>query len=133
MLASTQGLVKTTEVWYSNDPPDGNGIEVEDSRNAFPLVTYRKNRPKEISVVLKPTTEGTTFWRANPNVVAKEIRAVAQETISSNCINKDGSMGVFLGSEGAAADVMALKAVARIRVVFGFNVGCPLAPSANNA
>ncbi|XP_064469998.1 uncharacterized protein LOC135384740 [Ornithodoros turicata] len=95
-------------------PPDMEGVE--DGKDPFTLVTYRKNRAKGIPVVFKPLQENLSFWKVNPNTVAKEICSAAQEEILSHRFNRDGSICVCVTSEGAVANLMGLKTVAGLDV-----------------
>ncbi|XP_064470370.1 uncharacterized protein LOC135385122 [Ornithodoros turicata] len=82
----------------------------------FTLVTYRKNRPKGIPVLFKPVDVSRSFWKVNPNDVARDVWTAAQEAIPHHRINKDGSLCVFVKSEGAVSNLLALEFVAGIAV-----------------
>ncbi|XP_040074364.1 uncharacterized protein LOC115317118 [Ixodes scapularis] len=60
----------------------------------FIQVTVRKNRPTGIPLIIKPKEQGTSFWRINPNRIAKEIVTVSQEKLLAPRIRKDGSITV---------------------------------------
>ncbi|XP_064460926.1 uncharacterized protein LOC135370905 [Ornithodoros turicata] len=88
----------------------------QDMGDPFTLVTYKKNRPQGIPVLFKPVDSGKSFWKVNPNVVAKTIRSAAQESILRHRVNADGSMCVFVQTEGAVSNLMTLSEVAGVAV-----------------
>lgn len=106
----------STEV-YSGTQGAGHEEQSQDMGDPFTLVTYKKNRSRGIPVLFKPSLPEKSFWNVNPNVVAKTIRSAAQESILHHRINRDGSMCVFVQSEGAVANLMSLQVVAGIAVM----------------
>lgn len=107
----------------ASDIPGGDVVSPRDldTADAFTLVTYRKNRPQGIPVLFKPVEQAGSFWKVNPNVVAKDIRSAAQEPVIRHRVNSDGSMCIFVQSEGAVSNLLALRCVAGIDV----NVSIP--------
>lgn len=88
----------------------------DDDKTPFTKVTYRKNRPAGIPVIFKPTVAGSSFWRVNPNKIAQEIVATAQEKVQSQRINNDGSLSVTVASLQSANKLLEMSNVAGINV-----------------
>ncbi|KAM7304529.1 uncharacterized protein ISCGN_014429 [Ixodes scapularis] len=100
-----------------NDESPSHSLKDGDDEDSSPftVVTYRKNRPSGIPVILKPT--GTkSFWKVNPNSIANDILAVTQEKILSHRINKDGSLTVHLASLCSANKLLALHSIGSVEV-----------------
>ncbi|XP_029840872.2 uncharacterized protein LOC115324407 [Ixodes scapularis] len=87
-----------------------------DNDEPYTVMTYRKNRETGIPVVFKPTTQNTSFWRVNPNVLANEIIAVTQEKIVSHKINKEGNLSVNVSSLDSANKLLAVTSLGEIQV-----------------
>ncbi|XP_064460378.1 uncharacterized protein LOC135370528 [Ornithodoros turicata] len=82
----------------------------------FTLVTYKKNSPQGSPFVFKPVGQDCSFWRVNPNAIAKDILSAAQEPILRHQVNNDGSMCIFVKTEGAVSNLLDLRSVASIDV-----------------
>ncbi|KAG0431339.1 hypothetical protein HPB47_021897 [Ixodes persulcatus] len=48
-------------------------MDDNDDDASFTVVFYKKNRPAGIPVLLHPTSKETSFWKVNPNVLAREV------------------------------------------------------------
>ncbi|KAH7969355.1 hypothetical protein HPB52_017013 [Rhipicephalus sanguineus] len=57
----------------------------------FTLVAYKKKRADGIPVVFRPTAEGASFWKVNPNRVSAEVVSAAKEKEQSFKTTRDGS------------------------------------------
>lgn len=69
-LSSQQDWSSTTEIYTGETAGQSTDPEQDqDMGDPFTLVSYKKNRPQGIPVVFKPLTG--SFWRVNPNVMAK--------------------------------------------------------------
>lgn len=100
----------------SGAPVDPSETMDGDAGDPFALVTYKKNRPQGIPVLFKPVLPDESFWRVNPNLVAQAIRSAAQEPILNHRVNSDGSMCIFIQTEGAVSNLLGLQEVAGIAV-----------------
>ncbi|KAG0421046.1 hypothetical protein HPB47_003053, partial [Ixodes persulcatus] len=67
-------------------------MDDNDDDASFTIVSYKKNRPAGILILFHPTSKETSFWKVNPNVLAREVLGIAQEKILSHRIAKDGSL-----------------------------------------
>ncbi|KAG0444450.1 hypothetical protein HPB47_013784 [Ixodes persulcatus] len=71
-------------------------MDDNDDDASFTIVSYKKNRPAGIPMLFHPTSQETSFWKVNPNVLAREVLGIAQEKILSHRIAKDGSLSVIV-------------------------------------
>lgn len=81
----------------------------------FTMVTYKKKRAAGIPVVFKPA-EGYSLWRANPNLLASEVVATAQEKVLTHRLNKDGSLIVTVSSLSAVNRLLRISTLAGMTV-----------------
>ncbi|KAM7291270.1 hypothetical protein ISCGN_027843 [Ixodes scapularis] len=85
------------------------GIEnIEEGGTPFTFVSYKKDRPSGIPILIKPTNAGSSFWRVNPNAIASEILAVSQEKLIAHRFTKDGSLAVNVASLASANKLLAI-------------------------
>ncbi|KAL1413991.1 hypothetical protein MTO96_007806 [Rhipicephalus appendiculatus] len=82
----------------------------------FTLVTYKKKRAEGIPVVFRPTSEGASFWQANPNRVSAEIVSVSKEKVQSFKTTRDGSFSVSVASLASAKHLLMLSNVGGLEV-----------------
>ncbi|CAN7999039.1 unnamed protein product [Ixodes hexagonus] len=92
------------------------GMDDDDDDAGFTIVFYKKNRPAGIPILFHPTSREISFWKVNPNVLAKEVLGIAQEKILSHRIAKDGSLSVSVASLPAANKLLAQTSLAGIEV-----------------
>ncbi|CAN8007913.1 unnamed protein product [Ixodes pacificus] len=88
----------------------------DDDDASFTIVSYKKNRPAGIPILFHPTSRETSFWKVNPNVLAREVLGIAQEKILSHRIAKDGSLSVSVASLPAANKLLVQTSLAGIEV-----------------
>ncbi|KAH7969003.1 hypothetical protein HPB52_013601 [Rhipicephalus sanguineus] len=64
----------------------------------FTLVAYKKKRAEGIPVVFRPTAEGASFWKVNPNRVSAEVVSAAKEKAARKVklLRKCVGMGSFM-------------------------------------
>ncbi|KAG0425162.1 hypothetical protein HPB47_027656, partial [Ixodes persulcatus] len=67
-------------------------MDDNDDDASFTIVSFKKNQPAGIPILFHPTSKETSFWKVNPNVLAREVLGIAQEKILSHRIAKDGSL-----------------------------------------
>ncbi|XP_042144527.1 cyclin-dependent kinase 1 [Ixodes scapularis] len=91
-------------------------MDDNDDDAGFTIVSYKKNRPAGIPILFHPTSKETSFWKVNPNVLAREVLGIAQEKILSHRIAKDGSLSVSVASLPAANKLLAQTSLAGIEV-----------------
>ncbi|KAG0437500.1 hypothetical protein HPB47_017417 [Ixodes persulcatus] len=48
-------------------------MDDNDDDASFTIVSYKKNRPAGIPILFHPTSQETSFWKVNPNVLAREV------------------------------------------------------------
>ncbi|XP_042144181.1 uncharacterized protein LOC121834543 [Ixodes scapularis] len=82
----------------------------------FIQVTVRKNRPAGIPLIIKPKEQGTSFWRINPNRIAKEIVTVSQEKLLAPRIRKDGTITVNTSTLNSTNRLLMMKSLVEIDV-----------------
>lgn len=110
------GPPSSTEMDEETSAYSLNDVQVVDDPTPFTTVSYRKNRSTGIPVVFKPVVTGSSFWRVNPNRIAQEILAAAQEKVQSHKISKDGSLIVTVASLESANKLLSLSNVATVDV-----------------
>lgn len=85
------------------------GMEnIEEGGTPFTFVSYKKDRPSGIPILIKPTNPGSSFWRVNPNAIASEILAVSQEKLIGHRFTEDGSLAVNVASLASANKLLAI-------------------------
>ncbi|XP_040079323.1 uncharacterized protein LOC120850757 [Ixodes scapularis] len=82
----------------------------------FTQVTVRKNRPAGIPLIIKPKEQGTSFWKFNPNRIAKEIVTVYQEKLLAPRIRKDGTITVNTATLNSTNRLLMMKSLVGIDV-----------------
>lgn len=86
----------------------------DDDPTPFTLVSPRKDRATGIPIMFKASNPMASFWLVNPNNLAAEIVAVAQEKLLSHQFTKDGSLVVNVSSLTSANKLLAITALAGI-------------------
>ncbi|XP_075730736.1 uncharacterized protein LOC142774230 [Rhipicephalus microplus] len=82
----------------------------------FTLVTYKKKRAEGIPVVFRPTAEGASFWKVNPNRVSAEVVSAAKEKVQSFRTTRDESFSVSVASLSSAKRLLMLSNVGGLDV-----------------
>ncbi|XP_040067805.2 uncharacterized protein LOC115318152 [Ixodes scapularis] len=82
----------------------------------FTQVTVRKNRPARIPLIIKPKEQGTSFWKINPNRIAKEIVTVSQEKLLAPRIRKDGTITVNTATLNSTNRLLMMNSLVEIDV-----------------
>lgn len=90
-------------------------ISLEDDA-PFQVVTYRKSRAAGIPVVFRTSDPNSSFWKVNPNCIARDIVKETQEKVLSHRITRDGNLVINVASEGSANSLLLLKTIAGIEV-----------------
>ncbi|KAH9364201.1 hypothetical protein HPB48_016459 [Haemaphysalis longicornis] len=104
---------EATSVYSVPEDMDAN----EDAEGgSFTTVTYHKSRPSGIPILFKPVAPEASFWKVNPNVVAREVVAVAKEQVLSHRINRDGSLSLSVPSLAAAQRLLETSKIASLDV-----------------
>lgn len=99
-----------TSTYYLSDEEDMGEDE------PFTLVTYKKKRAEGIPVVFRPTAEGASFWKVNPNRVSAEVVSAAKEKVQSFRTTRDGSFSVSVASLSSAKRLLMLSNVGGLEV-----------------
>lgn len=104
---------EATSVYSVPEDMDAN----EDAEGgSFTTVTYHKSRPSGIPILFKPIVSEASFWKVNPNVVAREVVAVAKEQVLNHRINRDGSLSLSVPSLAAAQRLLETSKIASLEV-----------------
>lgn len=90
--------------------------ENEDEGESFQVVTRKKNRKSGIPVYFKVTGQNNSFWKVNPNLIAREIIRETQEKVLSHRITREGNLVIVVGSEVSANSLLLMKSLAGIDV-----------------
>ncbi|KAL1477823.1 hypothetical protein MTO96_035449 [Rhipicephalus appendiculatus] len=98
----------------SSDPSDENTEDMDQA--SFTVVSYKKKRGTGVPVVFRPTMEGGSFWKVNPNIVASAVVTSAQEKVLNHRLNKDGSLMVTVSTLPAANRLLTVTELAGVAV-----------------
>ncbi|KAL1438638.1 hypothetical protein MTO96_047887 [Rhipicephalus appendiculatus] len=98
----------------SSDPSDENTEDMDQA--SFTVVSYKKKRGNGVPVVFRPTKEGGSLWKVNPNVVASAVVTSAQEKVLNHRLNKDGSLMVTVSTLPAANRLLTVTELAGVAV-----------------
>ncbi|KAL1440296.1 hypothetical protein MTO96_031681 [Rhipicephalus appendiculatus] len=85
-------------------------------QESFMVVSYKKKRGTGVPVLFRPTMEGGSLWKVNPNIVASAVITSAQEKVFSHHLNKDGSLMVTVSTLPAANRLLTVTELAGVAV-----------------
>ncbi|KAH7943074.1 hypothetical protein HPB52_004891 [Rhipicephalus sanguineus] len=97
-----------------SDPSDGNTDDMDQA--SFTVVSYKKKRGTGVPVVFRPTIDGGSLWKVNPNIVASAVVTSAQEKVLNHRLNKDGSLMVTVSTLPAANRLLTVTELAGVAV-----------------
>ncbi|KAH7935975.1 hypothetical protein HPB52_016007 [Rhipicephalus sanguineus] len=83
---------------------------------SFTVVSYKKKRGTGVPVVFRPTIDGGSLWKVNPNIVASAVVTSAQDRVLNHCLNKDGSLMVAVSTLPTANRLLTVTELARVAV-----------------
>lgn len=106
---------RATDQETANRNVCSDATDMEVNQGDFTLLTYKKKRAAGIPVVFEPT-EGYSLWKVNPNVLASEVVATAQEKVLTHRLTKDGRLIVTLSSLAAANRLLHVSILAGVPV-----------------
>ncbi|KAL1470940.1 hypothetical protein MTO96_023964 [Rhipicephalus appendiculatus] len=98
----------------SCDPSDENTEDMD--QTSFTVASYKKKGGAGVPVFFRPTMDGGSLWKVNPNIVASAVVTSAQEKVLKHSLNKDGSLVVTVSTLPAANRLLTVTELAGVAV-----------------